>query len=83
MLLRELRDCCDPAGIGEISEGLEAMLNVPKRANDALHLSMLQVNLIQFYQNKIFFVGIYTDISLLIFFFSFNECLISYWDSIM
>ncbi|KAH8869343.1 Triple functional domain protein [Schistosoma japonicum] len=42
LLLRELRDCCDPAGIGEISEGLEAMLNVPKRANDALHLSMLQ-----------------------------------------
>ncbi|CAH8639845.1 unnamed protein product [Heterobilharzia americana] len=42
LLLRELRDCCDPAGIGEISEGLEAMLSVPKRANDALHLSMLQ-----------------------------------------
>ncbi|CAH8874905.1 unnamed protein product [Trichobilharzia szidati] len=42
LLLRELRDCCDPVGVGEISEGLEAMLSVPKRANDALHLSMLQ-----------------------------------------
>ncbi|OON21298.1 PH domain protein [Opisthorchis viverrini] len=41
LLLRELRDCCDPASVAELNEGLEAMLDVPKRANDALHLSML------------------------------------------
>ncbi|KAA3681373.1 triple functional domain protein [Paragonimus westermani] len=42
LLLRELRDCCDPASVAELNEGLEAMLGVPKRANDALHMSMLQ-----------------------------------------
>ncbi|CAH8588669.1 unnamed protein product [Dicrocoelium dendriticum] len=42
LLLRELRDCCDPASVAELTEGLDAMLDVPKRANDALHLSMLQ-----------------------------------------
>ena len=31
------RDDC-----GEIKEGLEVCLNVPKKANDALHLSMLE-----------------------------------------
>ena len=31
------RDNC-----GEIKEGLEVCLNVPKKANDALHLSMLE-----------------------------------------
>ncbi|KAF7232288.1 hypothetical protein EG68_08777 [Paragonimus skrjabini miyazakii] len=42
LLLRELRDCCDPASVAELNEGLEAMLGVPKRANDALHMGMLQ-----------------------------------------
>ncbi|VEL37900.1 unnamed protein product [Protopolystoma xenopodis] len=43
LLLRELRDCCETGCQAELTEGLEAMLAVPKRANDALHLSMLQV----------------------------------------
>ncbi|KAF6777147.1 hypothetical protein AHF37_03629 [Paragonimus kellicotti] len=38
----QLRDCCDPASVAELNEGLEAMLGVPKRANDALHMGMLQ-----------------------------------------
>lgn len=33
--------CCQE-GQGEIKEGLEVMLNVPKKANDALHLSLLE-----------------------------------------
>lgn len=33
----KFRDDC-----GEIKEGLEVCLNVPKKANDALHLSMLE-----------------------------------------
>ena len=33
--------CCEE-GKGEIKDGLEVMLSVPKRANDAMHLSMLE-----------------------------------------
>jgi len=33
--------CCDE-GKGEIKDGLEVMLSVPKKANDAMHLSMLE-----------------------------------------
>lgn len=33
--------CCQE-GQGEIKDGLEVMLNVPKKANDALHLSLLE-----------------------------------------
>uniref|UniRef100_A0A8C5J6V1 non-specific serine/threonine protein kinase n=3 Tax=Passeriformes TaxID=9126 RepID=A0A8C5J6V1_JUNHY len=40
-LLQELLTCCEE-GKGEIKDGLEVMLSVPKRANDAMHLSMLE-----------------------------------------
>ena len=36
-----IQACCQE-GQGEIKDGLEVMLNVPKKANDALHLSMLE-----------------------------------------
>lgn len=39
-LLQELLTCCEE-GKGEIKDGLEVMLSVPKKANDAMHLSML------------------------------------------
>lgn len=35
--------CCEE-GKGEIKEGLDVMLSVPKRANDAMHVSMLEGN---------------------------------------
>lgn len=38
---QELLTCCEE-GKGEIKDGLEVMLSVPKRANDAMHLSMLE-----------------------------------------
>lgn len=38
--LQELLTCCEE-GKGEIKDGLEVMLSVPKKANDAMHLSML------------------------------------------
>lgn len=41
--LQELLACCEE-GKGEIKEGLDVMLSVPKRANDALHVSMLEGN---------------------------------------
>ncbi|KAG9340792.1 hypothetical protein JZ751_019983, partial [Albula glossodonta] len=37
----ELLTCCEE-GKGEIKDGLEVMLSVPKRANDAMHVSMLE-----------------------------------------
>ncbi|XP_037067885.1 triple functional domain protein-like [Pollicipes pollicipes] len=40
LLLKDLLSCCD--GHGEIKDGLEVMMNVPKKANDAMHLSMLE-----------------------------------------
>ena len=42
LLLKELLSCCDDDFQGEIKDGLEVMQNVPKKANDALHLSMLE-----------------------------------------
>lgn len=39
--LQELLSCCEE-GKGEIKDGLEVMLGVPKRANDAMHLAMLE-----------------------------------------
>uniref|UniRef100_A0A6Q2Y6H4 non-specific serine/threonine protein kinase n=1 Tax=Esox lucius TaxID=8010 RepID=A0A6Q2Y6H4_ESOLU len=39
--ITELLTCCEE-GKGEIKDGLEVMLSVPKRANDAMHLSMLE-----------------------------------------
>lgn len=41
--LQELLACCEE-GKGEIKEGLDVMLSVPKRANDAMHVSMLEGN---------------------------------------
>lgn len=43
LLLQELLSCCEE-GKGEIKDGLEVMLSVPKRANDAMHLAMLEGN---------------------------------------
>lgn len=40
-VFQELLTCCEE-GKGEIKDGLEVMLSVPKRANDAMHLSMLE-----------------------------------------
>lgn len=40
-ILFSFQACCQE-GQGEIKEGLEVMLNVPKKANDALHLSLLE-----------------------------------------
>ncbi|XP_066961005.1 kalirin isoform X3 [Macrobrachium rosenbergii] len=42
LLLKELLSCCEDENQGEIKDGLEVMQNVPKKANDALHLSMLE-----------------------------------------
>lgn len=41
LLLKDLQSCCDEDQ-GEIKDGLDVMLNVPKKANDALHLSLLE-----------------------------------------
>ncbi|XP_021962830.1 kalirin isoform X3 [Folsomia candida] len=41
LLLKDLLSCCEE-GQGEIKDGLEHMLNVPKKANDAMHLSLLE-----------------------------------------
>nr|XP_046259128.1 kalirin isoform X2 [Scatophagus argus] len=41
LLLKELLSCCEE-GKGEIKDGLEVMLSVPKKANDAMHLAMLE-----------------------------------------
>ncbi|XP_034255517.1 kalirin isoform X2 [Thrips palmi] len=41
LLLKDLQSCCQE-GQGEIKDGLEVMLNVPKKANDAMHLSLLE-----------------------------------------
>lgn len=44
--LQELLACCEE-GKGEIREGLDVMLSVPKRANDAMHVSMLEGNKVE------------------------------------
>lgn len=41
LLLKDLLSCCEE-GQGEIKDGLDVMLGVPKKANDAMHLSMLE-----------------------------------------
>jgi hypothetical protein len=43
VFVQELLACCEE-GKGEIKEGLDVMLSVPKRANDAMHVSMLEGN---------------------------------------
>ncbi|KAH9522943.1 hypothetical protein DERF_006497 [Dermatophagoides farinae] len=42
LLLKDLLSCSDPGQEGEIKDGLDVMLNVPKKANDAMHFSMLE-----------------------------------------
>ena len=39
--MKDLLSCCE-GHIGEIKDGLEVMMSVPKKANDAMHLSMLE-----------------------------------------
>ncbi|CAG2201069.1 Triple functional domain protein,Kalirin [Mytilus edulis] len=41
LLLKDLLACCE-GHMGEIKDGLEVMMCVPKKANDAMHLSMLE-----------------------------------------
>lgn len=41
LLLKDLLQSCDESGQNEIKDGLEVMMSVPKKANDALHLSLL------------------------------------------
>jgi triple functional domain protein len=41
LLLKDLQSCCDE-GQGEIKDGLEVCMNIPKKANDAMHLSLLE-----------------------------------------
>lgn len=41
LLLKDLLSCCDEGQEGEIKDGLEVMLRVPKKANDAMHFSNL------------------------------------------
>ncbi|XP_049828356.1 kalirin isoform X4 [Schistocerca gregaria] len=41
LLLKDLQSCCEEDQ-GEIKDGLDVMLNVPKKANDAMHLSLLE-----------------------------------------
>ena len=42
LLLKDLLGCCEDNLGSEIREGLEVCLSVPKKANDALHLSLLE-----------------------------------------
>ena len=42
LLLKDLLSCCGEGLQGEIKDGLEVMVSVPKKANDAMHLSMLE-----------------------------------------
>ena len=41
LLLKDLLSCCDAGQEGEIRDGLDVMLKVPKKANDAMHYSNL------------------------------------------
>ena len=42
LLLKDLLSCCGEGLQGEIKDGLDVMVSVPKKANDAMHLSMLE-----------------------------------------
>lgn len=42
LLLKDLLSCCEGHEQGEIKDGLEVMLGVPKKANDVMHLSLLE-----------------------------------------
>ena len=41
LLLKDLQSCCEE-GKGELKDGLEVCMNIPKKANDAMHLSLLE-----------------------------------------
>ena len=41
LLLKDLLSCSTDKEVGEIKEGLDVCLSVPRKANDALHLSLL------------------------------------------
>merc|ERR1719412_2358001 len=41
LLLKDLLSCSSDKEVGEIKEGLDVCLSVPRKANDALHLSLL------------------------------------------
>lgn len=58
MCLQELLACCEE-GKGEIKEGLDVMLSVPKRANDAMHVSMLEGNTHLSNQRAAFRAGVF------------------------
>lgn len=42
LLLNNLLSCCEEGAEGEIKDGLDVMLAVPKKANNAMNLSMLE-----------------------------------------
>lgn len=83
LLLRELRDCCDKSSAGELSEGLDVMMAVPKKANEAIHLRMLQVGLFSLYIHACIYMKIQSFDSLIAlgigFLFNFEfECTLKY-----
>jgi triple functional domain protein len=41
LLLKDLQSCCEE-NQGELKEGIEVCMNIPKKANDAMHLSLLE-----------------------------------------
>jgi hypothetical protein len=41
LLLQRLMSCCEESK-GEVKEGYDLMCSVPKKANDAMHLSYLE-----------------------------------------
>lgn len=41
LLLKDLQSCCEEHQ-GELKEGIEVCMNIPKKANDAMHLSLLE-----------------------------------------
>ena len=41
LLLKDLLGCCEPGLQGEVKDALEVMVAVPRKANDAMHLSQL------------------------------------------
>ena len=42
LLLKDLLSCCEDGEGGELADALELMLSVPKKANDAMNIAMLQ-----------------------------------------
>ena len=42
LLLKDLLSCCEDGEGGELEDGLEVMLSVPRKANDAMNIAMLE-----------------------------------------